>query len=70
VLVDSEVIACRVHADMLTRHGYPISADGVATRFLGRSARAARDEIEAHGSNRPGARKRWSWVASLCVMAE
>jgi len=47
VLVDSEVIACRVHADMLTRHGYPISADGVATRFLGRSARAARDEIEA-----------------------
>ena len=28
VLVDSEVISCRAHAETLTRHGYPI------TRFL------------------------------------
>ena len=47
VLVDSEVISCRVHAELLTRHGYPISAEQVFARFLGRSAREARDEIEA-----------------------
>jgi HAD superfamily hydrolase (TIGR01509 family) len=47
VLVDSEVISCRVHAEMLTRHGYPISAEQVAVRFLGRSAQQARREIEA-----------------------
>jgi HAD superfamily hydrolase (TIGR01509 family) len=47
VLVDSEVISCRVHAQMLTRHGYPISAEQVALRFLGRSGQQARREIEA-----------------------
>jgi HAD superfamily hydrolase (TIGR01509 family) len=47
VLVDSEVISCRVHAEMLTRHGYPISAEQVALRFLGRSGQEARREIEA-----------------------
>ncbi|HEY1152263.1 MAG TPA: HAD family hydrolase [Pseudolabrys sp.] len=47
VLVDSEVISCQVHAEMLTAHGYPISAEDVHARFLGRSARAARDEVEA-----------------------
>jgi beta-phosphoglucomutase-like phosphatase (HAD superfamily) len=26
VLVDSEVISCRAHSQMLTRHGYPITA--------------------------------------------
>jgi HAD superfamily hydrolase (TIGR01509 family) len=46
VLVDSEVISCRTHAEMLTRHGYPISAEQVHDRFLGRSAREARLEIE------------------------
>jgi HAD superfamily hydrolase (TIGR01509 family) len=46
VLVDSEVISCRVHAEMLTRHGYPISADQVAVRFLGRSSKDARLEVE------------------------
>ena len=25
VLVDSEVISCRAHAETLTRHGYPIT---------------------------------------------
>lgn len=46
VLVDSEVISCRVHAEVLTRHGYPITADEVRERFLGRSARDADAEIE------------------------
>jgi len=47
VLVDSEVISCRAHADVLSRHGYPITADDVFQRFLGRSTRQANLEIEA-----------------------
>jgi len=46
VLVDSEVISCRVHADVLTRYGYPISAEAVHQRFLGRTARDATAEVE------------------------
>lgn len=46
VLVDSEVISCRVHADVLTRHGYPITAEEVRQRFLGRTARDAALEVE------------------------
>ena len=47
VLVDSEVISCRAHAETLTRHGYPITADQVLQRFLGVSDREARLTIEA-----------------------
>jgi HAD superfamily hydrolase (TIGR01509 family) len=47
VLVDSEVIACRSHASTLSRHGYPITAEQVFQRFLGRSARQATLEVEA-----------------------
>ena len=47
VLVDSEVISCCAHAEMLTRHGYPITSDQVFDRFLGRSMRKATLEIEA-----------------------
>jgi HAD superfamily hydrolase (TIGR01509 family) len=47
VLVDSEVISCRVHSEMLTRHGYPITAEQVLQRFLGVSDREARQTIEA-----------------------
>ncbi|MGB8605027.1 HAD family hydrolase [Bradyrhizobium sp.] len=46
VLVDSEVISCRAHAETLTRHGYPITSDQVLTRFLGVSDREARLIIE------------------------
>ena len=46
VLVDSEVISCRVHADVLTRYGYPITAEQVHQRFLGRTARDAAAEVE------------------------
>jgi HAD superfamily hydrolase (TIGR01509 family) len=41
-----EVISCRAHADVLTRHGYPITAEQVFARFLGRSTRQANLEIE------------------------
>jgi HAD superfamily hydrolase (TIGR01509 family) len=47
VLVDSEVISCRAHAATLTRHGYPITAEQVLSRFLGVSDREARLTIEA-----------------------
>jgi HAD superfamily hydrolase (TIGR01509 family) len=47
VLVDSEVISCRAHAEVLTRHGYPITSEQVYDRFLGRSTRQANLEIEA-----------------------
>jgi HAD superfamily hydrolase (TIGR01509 family) len=47
VLVDSEVISCRAHAETLTRHGYPITADQVLKRFLGVSDREARLTVEA-----------------------
>ncbi len=46
VLVDSEVISCRAHAEVLTRHGYPITSQQVFERFLGRSTRQANLEIE------------------------
>ncbi len=46
VLVDSEVISCRAHAETLTRHGYPITAEQVLQRFLGVSDREARRTIE------------------------
>ena len=47
VLVDSEVISCRAHAQVLSRNGYPITPEQVFARFLGRSARQATLEIEA-----------------------
>ncbi len=47
VLVDSEVISCRAHAETLTRHGYPITPEQVCDRFLGRSTRQATREVEA-----------------------
>jgi HAD superfamily hydrolase (TIGR01509 family) len=47
VLVDSEVISCRAHADILARHGYPITAEQVLDRFLGVSDHEARLMIES-----------------------
>jgi HAD superfamily hydrolase (TIGR01509 family) len=47
VLVDSEVISCRAHAETLTRHGYPITADQVFDRFLGVSELEAQMIVEA-----------------------
>jgi len=47
VLVDSEAISCRAHAEVLSRHGYPITQERVFDRFLGRSTRQANSEVEA-----------------------
>jgi HAD superfamily hydrolase (TIGR01509 family) len=47
VLVDSEVISCRAHAETLARYGYPITAEQVLERFLGVSDREARLIIES-----------------------
>ena len=46
VLVDSELISCRAHARVPTRHGYPITPDQVLERFLGVSDREARQIVE------------------------
>ena len=46
VLIDSEVIACRVYAEQLTQYGYPITAEQIGERFVGRSARDTYFEIE------------------------
>lgn len=55
VLVDSEVISCRAHASVLTRHGYPITEEQVLKRFLGVSEREARQIVEAEiGRKLPG----------------
>jgi HAD superfamily hydrolase (TIGR01509 family) len=47
VLVDSEVLSSRAHAEALTRHGYPITAEQERDRFLGVSDREARLIVEA-----------------------
>jgi HAD superfamily hydrolase (TIGR01509 family) len=52
VLVDSEVISCRAHAETLARHGYPITAEQVLERFLGVSDREARLIIESEISRK------------------
>jgi HAD superfamily hydrolase (TIGR01509 family) len=55
VLVDSEVISCRAHAEILTRHGYPTTPEQVLHRFLGVSDREARQTIEREiGRDLPG----------------
>jgi HAD superfamily hydrolase (TIGR01509 family) len=46
VLVDSELISCRAHAQTLSRHGYAITEQKVLERFLGVSDREARLTIE------------------------
>ena len=46
MLVDSEVVSCRVHAEALTRHGYPITTEQVIARFMGRRATDCHAEIE------------------------
>ena len=52
VLVDSEAISCRVHAETLTRHGYPITFEQVLQRFLGVSDHEAGLIIEAEMGRR------------------
>ncbi len=47
VLVDSEVIASEVDAEMLTKIGFPITAQDVSRRFAGLTAKAIFDLVEA-----------------------
>ena len=47
VLVDSEIIAARVDAKLLSEAGYPITAEEVATRFAGSSGTQIFDSVEA-----------------------
>lgn len=54
VLVDSEVIACRVDAELFTEIGFPTSVGEIAERYLGRSAAFMLSDIEArHGKPLP-----------------
>ncbi|MDP6706922.1 MAG: HAD-IA family hydrolase [Alphaproteobacteria bacterium] len=52
VLIDSEVLACRIEAEELTRAGYQITVDEVATRFTGIPS-AAMYEILGREQGRP-----------------
>jgi HAD superfamily hydrolase (TIGR01509 family) len=54
VLIDSEVIACRVDAACFAEIGLPITAEDVMERYVGTSARTMFADIEArHGVRLP-----------------
>ncbi len=55
VLVDSEVLACRIDAEVLTEIGVPYTADEIARRFVGVSMKDMIGRIEAErGLTLPG----------------
>jgi HAD superfamily hydrolase (TIGR01509 family) len=71
VLVDSEVISCRAHAETLARHGYAITSNQVLDRFLGVSDRDARRMIEAElGRSLPEDFEIQVKQATLCFYAD
>lgn len=45
VLVDSEIIACQIEADELTRIGYPISVEEDILRFAGKSQKTIMETV-------------------------
>ena len=47
VLVDSEIIICRIEAKELTRIGFAITPEEMAARFVGISAETTYAEVEA-----------------------
>jgi HAD superfamily hydrolase (TIGR01509 family) len=47
VLIESEIVVCRIAAEELTHLGYPITTEQVIDRFAGRPDREMRAEIEA-----------------------
>lgn len=47
VLIDSEIIVCRLVAEVLTSLGYPLTTDHVIARFAGRPEREMVADIEA-----------------------
>jgi HAD superfamily hydrolase (TIGR01509 family) len=55
VLVDSEVIACRVDAECLTEAGFPTTAAYIQEHFVGVSSRTMFEQLEkTHGRPLPG----------------
>ncbi len=52
VLIDSEMLVCRIGAEVFTAHGFPIAAQEIARRFIGRSAAYMFGEVE-RDSGRP-----------------
>ena len=55
VLIDSEIVVCRLVGEELTRLGYPLSTEEVIRRFAGRPEREMVADIEADWSRRiPG----------------
>jgi beta-phosphoglucomutase-like phosphatase (HAD superfamily) len=46
VLIDSEIVVCRIASEELTRLGYPITTEQVIERFAGRPDGEMRAEIE------------------------
>ena len=55
VLVDSEVIACRVDAECLTEIGFPTTAAFIQEHFVGVSSRTMFEQLEkTHGRALPG----------------
>lgn len=46
VLIESEIVVCRIAAEELTRLGYPITTEQVIDRFAGRPDREMQAEIE------------------------
>jgi haloacid dehalogenase superfamily, subfamily IA, variant 3 with third motif having DD or ED len=54
VLVDSEVLACRLDAEILTGLGFPYSTEEIITQFVGVSLKDMMARIEAaHGRSLP-----------------
>lgn len=54
VLIDSELIACRVDAECLTEIGFPTTAEFIQQNFVGMSSRAMFERIERdHGRKLP-----------------
>ena len=51
VLIDSEILVCRLVSEELTAHGYPISLSDVISRFAGRPEGDMIAEIEAERSS-------------------
>lgn len=52
VLIDSEIVVCRLASEELTRVGYPITLDQVIERFAGRPEREMMAEV-TEGLGRP-----------------
>lgn len=53
VLIDSEIVVCRLASEELTRVGYPITLDQVIERFAGRPEREMMAEITSDRGGHP-----------------